>query len=74
MLVRTRSASQRTNMGIGAGSTKRQVKNRVPGVVCNTVAGFTSCHVNDFLPGAIVTVFRLKNRVATAVEVGRVLD
>jgi hypothetical protein len=73
-LMRTRSPRQVTSQGVGVGSSKKQVKQFVPGVVCDNVSGFRSCHVNDFLPGEIVTVFRLKQKVVKSVEIGRVLD
>ena len=69
--VETTSTQERTTTGIGVGSTKADVKAKVPGVVCET----GHCHIGKFNPGARVTDFFIgtTGRV-TRVVVGFVID
>jgi hypothetical protein len=64
----------RTARGVGVGSTEQAVRNRVPGVTCDTVSGLRSCHTNEFEPGQRVTDFRIRNGRVNRVSVGFVID
>ena len=59
---------------MGVGSTEAQVKARVRGVRCETVAGTRSCHTGRFSAGEIITDFQLRNGKVRRVAVGRVID
>lgn len=78
MAVFTKDRSERTDSGVGIGSTKKQVKKGVAKVKCKKEFGVAHCWVGAFRPGRTVTDFRLhrkhgKLRVAS-VGVGLVLD
>lgn len=74
-MVRTAKPKQKTSSGVGVGSTKKQVKNGVSGVVCGKQAEVPkACQVDELLPGNIVTVFRLESKKVKMVEVGLVID
>jgi hypothetical protein len=64
----------RTARGVGVGSTERAVKRKVPGVTCETIVGFRSCHTGDFLPGKRMTDFHIRNGKVSRVTVGIVID
>ena len=64
----------RTRRGVGVGSSERAVRNRVPGVTCDSVSGVRSCHTNEFLPGQRVTDFRIRNGRVNRVAVSFVID
>ena len=64
----------RTRRGVGVGSSERAVRNRVPGVTCDTISGTRSCHTNDFLPGQRVTDFRIRDGKVDRVVVSFVID
>jgi hypothetical protein len=72
--VSTTGLGDRTSRGIGVGSTERAVRRKVPGVKCETTAGFRSCHTGKFLAGHRVTDFAIKAKRVTRVTVGTVLD
>jgi len=72
--VTTTGRGDRTARGVGVGSSERTVRRRVPGVTCETTAGFRSCHTGDFLPGQRVTDFAIRNGRVTRVTVGIVID
>jgi hypothetical protein len=69
--VKTWRKRERTANGIGVGSTKRQLRNRISGVRCEGRV----CSKGRFVPGGRVTVFRLSqtNRIAS-VTVAFVID
>jgi hypothetical protein len=74
--VSTKAPRQRTNTGVGVGSTEREVKDGVNGVRCATEFGFRSCVKGRRLPGKRVTEFaisRSSGRV-TSVLIGIVID
>jgi hypothetical protein len=73
--VYTSRRTERTPSGIGVGSTKAQVKAKVPGVHCRSGIDAHFCYVGVIKPGRRVTVFQLSgtNRVAQ-LEVGLVID
>jgi hypothetical protein len=72
--VRTTSPLEKTASGVGVGSTKFQVKARVPNVTCKNESGFRHCFVGAFLPGRTVTDFRLRNGRVSSVSIGFVID
>jgi hypothetical protein len=72
--VFTTGRGDRTRRGVGVGSTEQAVRNRVPGVTCDSVSGVRSCHTNEFLPGQRVTDFRIRNGRVNRVAVSFVID
>ncbi len=72
--VSTTSPLEQTASGVGVGSTKSQVKAKVPNVTCKNESGFKHCFVGAFLPGRTVTDFRLRNGRVSAVSIGFVID
>ena len=73
--VSTTGRGDRTARGVGVGSSEGAVRRRVPGVKCETIAGFRSCHTGEFLPGKRITDFALNaNKRVTRVTVGIVID
>jgi hypothetical protein len=72
--VRTTSTLERTPRGVGVGSTTAEVKTRVHGVRCRNEAGFRHCFVGKFLPGRVVTDFRIRNGRVSSISVGFVID
>ena len=73
--VRTTSRLEQTKSGVGVGSTKVQVKIAVPNATCKNESGFRHCFVGAFLPGRIVTDFRLGNNGRVkSISIGFVID
>jgi hypothetical protein len=73
--VDTSGLGDRTRRGVGVGSTERAVRRKVPGVTCETIAGFRSCHTGDFMPGQRITDFQLDaNKRVKRITVGIVID
>jgi hypothetical protein len=72
--VRTTSPLEQTARGVGVGSTKSQVKARVHNVTCKNESGFRHCFVGAFLPGHVVTDFRLGGNHVSSVSIGFVID
>jgi hypothetical protein len=72
--LRTSSTRERTARGVGPGSTEAQLRARVAGVRCRTESGFRHCWVGRFLPGRVVTDFRIRRGRVASVLVGYVLD
>jgi hypothetical protein len=70
----TTGLGDRTRRGVGVGSTEAAVVAKVPGVTCDTIAGFRSCHTHQFLPGQRVTDFQIVNGKVSRVSVGFVID
>ena len=70
----TRGTQEKTDKGVGVGSSKKQVKNKVPGVKCQSFSGSVSCHVGKFKAGQIVTDFQMDNGHVKTVTVGVVID
>ena len=72
--VSTTGRGDRTVHGVGVGSREAQVRNRVRGIRCETVAGTRSCHTGSFTAGEILTDFLIRGGTVRRVVVGRVLD
>jgi hypothetical protein len=65
--VSTRSPRQRTNTGIGLGSTEFEVESTIKGIRCRTQLGERHCVKGRFRPGERVTDFLIsKNTDAVA--------
>jgi len=73
--ITTTSRRERTTRGVGVGSRRAQVANRVPGIRCRVEFGVDHCFIGSFLPGHRVTDFRIgpTGRVRS-VTVGFVID
>jgi len=71
---RTFSRVERTAKGIGVGSTVAAVKAKVAHVACRTESGFRHCFVGKFLPGRVVTDFRIRHGRVASITLGYVLD
>jgi hypothetical protein len=72
--VSTSGRGDRTRRGVGVGSTEAEVKARVRGVRCETIAGFRSCHTGRFTAGEILTDFLIRDGKVIRVSIGRVFD
>jgi hypothetical protein len=73
--ISTRGRTEKTERGIGVGSTETAVKAKVGHVHCETIAGSHPCHVGSFAAGHRVTVFLIsKHGFVVSVTVGFVLD
>ena len=72
--METRSANERTSVGIGVGSTRAQVKARVPAVRCLKEFGYDHCYVGAWKPGRVITDFALAGGKVTRVTIGYVID
>lgn len=74
--VTTRSPRQRTNTGIGVGSTEFEVESSIKGVRCRTEFGRRHCFKGRFRPGERVTDFLISKSkdVVTKVTVAIVID
>jgi hypothetical protein len=73
--ISTRGRTEKTERGVGVGSTEKAVKQKVGHVRCERIAGKDTCHVGSFEAGHRVTVFLISKtgKVAT-ITVGFVLD
>ena len=70
--IRTTRRAERT--ASGAGTTERQLRQRVRGLTCRTEFHFRHCYLGAFRPGRRVTDFHLRRGRVTAVTVGIVID
>jgi len=73
-LASTKGRGDRTNRGIGVGSTEAQVTADVPGVTCSTVEGTRICQRGASEPGERGTIFFIANGVVTRVDVAVLID
>jgi hypothetical protein len=73
-LVSTTGLGDRTLRGVGVGSRGRDVRRKVPGVRCVTIAGDRVCHTNRFEGGQTVTSFLLRDGRVWRIDVGIVID
>jgi hypothetical protein len=72
--VSTSGLGDRTAAGIGVGSSEGEVDDRVPGVVCEAIAGERLCHTGTLAAGERVTVFLIRRGEVSRVDVGIVMD
>jgi hypothetical protein len=73
--ISTRGRTEKTERGVGVGSTETAVKAKVGHVRCETISGSHTCHVGNFLAGHRVTVFLIsKHGFVVSITVGFVLD
>ena len=73
-LVRTTGLGDRTNRGVGVGSTEQRVRNRVPGVTCETFEGTRICSRGAEQAGARGTFFFIRQGRVTRVDVAVLID
>ncbi len=73
-LVSTTGPGDRTNRGVGVGSSERAVRARVPRVRCATEEGARLCVRGRLEPGQRVTTFFLRAGRVTRIDVGLVID
>ena len=71
--VRTTGLGDRTRQGVGVGSNEAEA-DRVPGVTCETLAGYRTCHTGGYRPGQRVTDFTIEDGKVTRVTVAVVID
>lgn len=72
--LETRSPLDRTRSGVGVGSTERQVRAAIRGLVCLTEASIRHCHLGAYRAGRVVTDVFFRRGRAWRIVVGRVLD
>lgn len=73
--ISTRGRTEKTERGVGVGSSETAVRSKVGHVRCETIAGSHTCHVGSFAAGRRVTVFLIsKHGFVVSVTVGFVLD
>ena len=70
----TTSASERTASGLGVGSTRAQLRAKLPALKCAGSTAEGDCHLGAFLPGKTVTDFFIVKGKVVTVEVGYVID
>ncbi len=73
-LVGTTGLGDRTNRGVGVGSTEGRVRNRVPGVTCETFEGTRICSRGAEQPGERGTFFFIEQGRVTRVDVALLID
>jgi hypothetical protein len=73
-LAGTTGLGDRTNRGVGVGSTEQAVRNRVSGVTCETFEGTRICSRGAEQPGERGTFFFIRQGKVTRVDVALVID
>jgi hypothetical protein len=73
-LASTTGLGDRTNRGVGVGSTEEKVRNRVPGVTCETFEGTRICSRGAEQPGERGTFFFIRQGRVTRVDVALLID
>ena len=73
-LAGTTGLGDRTNRGVGVGSTEQAVKNKVPGVTCETFEGTRICSRGAEQVGARGTFFFVEQGKVTRVDVAILID
>jgi hypothetical protein len=73
-LAGTTGLGDRTNRGVGVGSTEQAVKDKVPGVTCATFQGTRMCQRGAQQPGERGTIFFIENGKVSRVDVAVLID
>lgn len=73
-LAGTTGKGDRTNRGVGVGSSERAVRNRVPGVTCESFEQLRICSRGAEQPGERGTFFFLRQGRVTRAEVAILID
>ena len=71
--VRTTGLGDRTRQGVGVGSTEADA-DAVPGVTCETLYEYRTCHTGAYAAGTRVTDFTIEGGRVTRVTVAVVID
>ena len=74
VLASTTGLGDRTNRGVGVGSTEQRVRNRVPGITCETFEGTRICSRGAEQPGERGTFFFLEDGRVERVDVAILID
>lgn len=72
--VTTFGRGDRTTKGIGVGNTEKALKQKHPGLKCQTFDGIRSCMTGEGNPGDRITDFFLKKGKIYRIVVGIVID
>ena len=73
-LAGTTGLGDRTNRGVGVGSTEQAVKSKVPGVACATFEGTRLCQRGAEQPGERGTIFFIEGGRVSRVDVAVLID
>jgi hypothetical protein len=73
-LAGTTGLGDRTNRGVGVGSTEQRVRNRVAGVTCETFEGTRICSRGAESVGERGTFFFIENGRVVRVDVAVLID
>jgi hypothetical protein len=73
-LAGTTGKGDRTNRGVGVGSSEQAVENKVPGVTCETFEGTRICSRGAEQPGEKGTFFFLRGGKVVRAEVAILID
>ncbi len=73
-LVGTTGLGDRTNSGIGVGSSEQRVRNRIPGIDCETFGSTRICSRGAEQPGERGTFFFIRQGRVTRAEVALLID
>jgi len=73
-LAGTTGLGDRTRRGVGVGSTEQAVRNKVPGVTCETFEGTRICSRGAEQPGERGSFFFIRQGEVTRVDVALVID
>ena len=73
-LARTTGLGDRTNRGVGVGSTEQAVRDKVAGITCETFEGTRICSRGAEQAGARGTFFFIKQGKVTRVDVAILID
>jgi hypothetical protein len=73
-LAGTTGLGDRTARGVGVGSSEQAVKNRVPGVTCETFEGTRICSRGAAQPGERGTLFFIEQGKVARVDVAILID